>query len=136
MTKKFALLSALIIMSLMLAAGCMRQAALQNPTNLPVINASGQGLKEAQVKQAILAGAQDKGWIARELHPGVITASLSNRSHLAEVEIPYSGSNYSIIYKNSSNLNYRPGEQTIHNQYNNWVNYLRLAIDAHLAEMK
>lgn len=136
MTKKFVLLSAFMIMSLMLAAGCMRQAALQNPTNLPVINAYGQNLKEDQVRQAIIAGARDKGWVARELRPGVISASLSNRSHYAEVEIPYSGSSYSIIYKSSTNLKYRPSDQTIHNQYNNWVNYLRQAIDGHLAEMK
>jgi len=136
MTKKIILLSTLMIMSLVLAAGCMRQAALQNPRNLPVVSASGQSLKEAQVKQAILDGARDKGWVARELSPGVITASLAIRSHLAEVEIPYSGSSYSILYKSSTNLDYRPGDQTIHNQYNNWVNYLRQAINARLAEMK
>ena len=136
MSKKLFLLSALMIMSLVLVTGCMRQAALQNPTNLPVSSATGQSLKEAQVKQAILAAAKEKGWVARELTPGVISASLAVRSHLAEVEIPYSGSSYSILYKNSSNLDYKAGDQTIHNQYNNWVNYLRQAIDARLAEIK
>lgn len=136
MTKKLTLLSAILVLSLMLVPGCMRQASLLNPSNLPVVSATGQSLSEAQVKQAILAGAKDKGWIARELSPGVISASLAVRSHLAEVEIPYSGSSYSIRYKNSSNLDYKAGDQTIHNQYNNWVNYLRQAIDARLAEMK
>lgn len=136
MTKKVFLLSAFMIMSLTLATGCMRQATLQNPTNLPVSSAIGQSLGEAQVKQAILAAAKEKGWVARELSPGVISASLAVRSHMAEVQIPYSGSNYSIIYKNSSNLDYKASDQTIHNQYNNWVNYLRQAIDARLAEMK
>lgn len=136
MTKKVALMSTLLIMSLLLTVGCMRQAALQNPRNLPVVGATGQSLGEAQVKQAILGAAKDKGWIARELSPGVITASLAVRNHLAEVEIPYSGSSYSIIYKDSSNLDYKASDQTIHNQYNNWVDYLRQAIDARLAEMK
>lgn len=114
----------------------MRQANLQNPTGLPVRGATGQALEAAQVRQAILNGAKDKGWIARELSPGVITASLAVRNHLAEVEIPYSGTSYSIIYKSSSNLDYKASDQTIHNQYNNWVDYLRQAIDARLAEMK
>lgn len=136
MSKKNLILSALLILSLCLAAGCMRQSQLQNPTGLTVRGANGQTLAEAQVRQAILAGAKEKGWIAREMSPGLITASLAVRSHLAEVEIPYSGSSYSIIYKNSTNLDYNSKDQTIHNQYNNWVNYLRLAIDARLAEMK
>lgn len=136
MSKKVILLSAIMIMSLCLATGCMRQATLQNPTNIPVVGATGKSLSEAQVKQAILAGAKEKGWVARELTPGVISASLAIRSHLAEVEIPYSSTSYSIIYKNSSNLDYEAKDQTIHNQYNNWVNYLRQAIDGQMAELK
>jgi len=136
MSKKAIVLSAIMIMSLCLATGCMRQASLQNPTNLPVVGATGKSLSEAQVKQAILAGAKEKGWVARELTPGVVSASLAVRNHLAEVEIPYSSTSYSIIYKSSTNLDYKANDQTIHNQYNNWVNYLRQAIDAQLAEQK
>ena len=136
MLKKAVVLSALVVMCLCLTAGCMRQAQLQNPKGIPVKSAIGQSLTDAQVKQAIFAGAKQKGWVARELSPGLITASLAVRTHLAEVEIPYNGSSYSIIYKSSTNLDYKAKDQTIHNQYNNWVNYLRLAIDAQLAEMK
>ena len=136
MLKKVVPLSAIMIMSLFLVTGCMRQASLQNPTNLPVVGAAGKSLSEAQVKQAILAGAKEKGWVARELTPGVISASLAVRNHLAEVEIPYSGTSYSILYKSSSNLDYKANDQTIHNQYNNWVNYLRQAIDGQMAELK
>ena len=134
--KAYFLLSALTIMCLCLAVGCMRQAQLQNPKGIPVRSATGQSLSEAQVKQAIFAGAKDKGWVARELSPGLITASLAVRNHLAEVEIPYNGTSYSIIYKSSTNLDYKAKDQTIHNQYNNWVNYLRTAIDGRMAEMK
>ena len=137
MSKKISLLLSLVmIMSLALVVGCMRQAQLQNPSGLPVRGATGKALSEAQVKQAILAAAKSKGWVARELSPGVISASLAVRNHLAEVEIPYSSASYSILYKSSTNLDYKPGDQTIHNQYNNWVDYLRQAIDARLAEMK
>lgn len=129
-------MSTLVILSMVLAVGCMRQAKLESPSGLQVKGATGQALSSAQVKQAILAAAKEKGWVARELSPGMITASLAVRNHLAEIDIPYSGSTYSLLYKSSANLDYKPGDQTIHNQYNNWVNYLRLAIDGQLAEMK
>ena len=133
--KSLIVLASIMIMSFCLA-GCMRQANLQNPTNILAASYSGKSLTSAQVRQAILSGAKEKGWVARELTPGVISASLAVRSHLAEVEIPYSADRYSILYKNSQNLNYKAQDKTIHNQYNNWVNYLRLAIDAQMAEMK
>ncbi len=129
-------LSLVLLFSLLALTGCMRQAKLQNPTNLPVYGATGKQLTEAQVKQAILAGAREKGWVAREMGPGLITATLAVRSHLAEVEIPYSANGYSILYVRSSNLDYDARNQTIHNQYNNWVDYLRRAIEARMAEMR
>jgi len=132
----FIILSLVLLLSVFCLSGCMRQAPLQNPSNLPVYGATGKSLSEAQVKQAILKGAREKGWVAREMGPGLIVASLAVRSHLAEVEIPYSGSSYSIIYKRSQNLDYKPQDNSIHNQYNNWVDYLRRAIDAQLAETK
>ncbi|MDR2945541.1 MAG: hypothetical protein LBV79_02175 [Candidatus Adiutrix sp.] len=136
MSKKTVLMLLFVILSLSLSAGCMRQASLKNTSNLPVAGLNGQGLSASQVKAAILGGAQEKGWVARELTPGVITASLAVRAHKAEVEIPYSGSSSSIIYKSSTNLDYDAGDQTIHNQYNNWVDYLRQAIDGRLAAMQ
>ncbi|MDR1044422.1 MAG: hypothetical protein LBP33_04790 [Candidatus Adiutrix sp.] len=133
--KGYLVLASIMIMSFCLT-GCMRQANLQNPTNLPVVSYSGKGLTEAQVRQAILLGAQEKGWIARELTPGVISATLTVRQHMAEVEIPYSANSYSILYKNSQNLDYNAKDRTIHNQYNNWVDYLRQAVNVQMTKMK
>jgi hypothetical protein len=136
MSKKgFIILASIMILSFGLVA-CMRQANLQNPTNLPVASYSGKGLSEAQVRQAILLGAKERGWVARELTPGVISASLTVRHHVAEVEIPYSASSYSILYRNSQNLDYNAKDKTIHNQYNNWVNYLRQSVEAQMAKMQ
>lgn len=136
MPKKNVVFSALLVLSLCLTVGCFRQAQLQNPTGIPVRSSGGQSLSQAQVKQAIILGATDRGWTTREISPGVINATLALRSHLAEVEIPYSVNSYSIIYKSSSNLDYKAKDQTIHNQYNNWVQYLRQSIDARMAAMK
>lgn len=127
------------LLALLLAwplAGCMRQAPLKNLLNQPVTGAAGGGLSSDQVKRAILAACQKREWVARELSPGVISATLDVRNkHSAQVEIPYTGASYSINYKNSSGLKYNAQNGTIHNQYNNWVLYLRQDIDAALAQL-
>ena len=41
------------------------------------------------------------------------------RSHRATVNIYYNEKNYSILYKDSYNLDYRNG--SIHRNYNNWI---------------
>jgi hypothetical protein len=136
MSKKFFILSVFMILALAMASGCMRQAALQNLTAMPVMGLNGQSLSQAKVREAILAGVNARGWVARELTPGVITATLTVRAHRAEVDIPYDGKSYSIVYKSSSNLDYNAAEQTIHNQYNNWILYLKEDIDIRLAGMQ
>ncbi|MDR1657001.1 MAG: hypothetical protein LBT47_05525 [Deltaproteobacteria bacterium] len=133
MLKKHLLLSALLIVSVGLITGCFRQSAIVNLHDLPAVGSSGRNLSAASVKQAIIAGARTRGWVARELSPGVITATLAVRAHTAEVEIPYNSTSYSIVYKNSNNLKYQPSTQTIHSQYNTWIVYLHQAIESQLA---
>jgi hypothetical protein len=124
----------LVFLLLPLLAACVRQAQINNFVNLPVAGANSGPLAPDKVKSVILEACKNRGWVAREIAPGLISASLTARSHSAQIEIPYSGSSYSIIYKNSANLKYNAEKQTIHNQYNNWVIYLRQDIDVALAQ--
>jgi hypothetical protein len=126
------------VLALMLAlplAGCLRQAQINNLVNLPVVGATGQDLTAAQVKGVILEACRKKEWVAREISPGLISATLMVRRHTAQVEIPYSATSYSINYKTSTNLNYNAKDHSIHNQYNNWVDYLRRDIELGLAKL-
>jgi hypothetical protein len=83
---------------------CVRQAQINNFVDLPVAGANSGPLASDQVKSVILGACKNRGWVARETSPGLISASLTARSHSAQIEIPVSGSSYSIIYKNSANL--------------------------------
>ena len=58
--------------------------------------------------------------------PGLIVGTLNLRTHTAVVDIPFTASNYSILYRSSVNLN-QQGDQ-IHSNYNGWVQNLDQAI--------
>jgi hypothetical protein len=87
----------------------------------------------AKVEKGILAGCIDKGWSCNVVNEGLIEASLSVRQHRALAQIPYSAGNYSIVYQDSQMLDYNGKRNTIHRNYNRWVNNLDDAISKRLA---
>lgn len=108
-------------------------------TSAPVSNINGETIPTAwngsapalgDVEKAILSASQTRGWNSRIVRPGLIEASISVRSHRAEISIPYTERNYSIYYKSSDNLDYRNG--SIHRNYNKWVMKLSQAIQREL----
>ena len=75
-----------------------------------------------QVKEAIIAGCTRRGW--RPVLDGetqIKCSILVRGKHYAEVAIPYSASNYSILYVDSRELDYNAKRQRIHRNYNGWV---------------
>jgi hypothetical protein len=84
------------------------------------------------VKKAILTACRDRGWSPSVVGDGLIEAEIMVRTqHRALIEIPFSGSHYSIIYKDSHGLGYeRRGK--IHKNYNKWVTMLSATIQREL----
>ncbi|SHN61826.1 hypothetical protein [Desulfovibrio litoralis] len=128
----FTLLSVLILLTIMLTTGCRRNAPVMNFTDSSVATLSDNKSLE-KVGKAIVAGASGLGWQTSKTTPGVITATLYIRNHVAVVEIPYTAHSFSIVYKSSTNLQYKDG--TIHPQYNNWVRNLHNAIMSEMARI-
>ena len=122
-----ALLSATITAN----AACMRCDPIYNVADAPVTSASGKALSNDQVKQAIIRAGAALGWQMREAGHGKLSGHLVVRKHTAEVEIPYSSKSFSIIYKNSTNLDASEGQ--IHKNYNGWIQNLSKGINAQLA---
>lgn len=118
--------SALVI----LLAGCST-VPVQNVDNAPV-NASNTNYDLSDVTKAIQKAGTGLGWQMREVTPGHIVATLALRTHVAIVDITYSLDNYSINYKDSTNLKYDVGKNTIHKNYNGWIQNLTNAINAQL----
>ena len=118
-------------------------AEIQDYKDIVITPVNKKPLSAEQVRQAIAQAARKNKWIitetANEKAGGQIEASLLVRNkHTAVVEIPYTAEKYSILYKNSVNMNYASCNNTryIHRNYNVWVNRLQSAIAAELDAIK
>ena len=65
--------------------------------------------------------------------PGLVTGRLALRGHVAVVDVRYTVKDYSITYKDSSNMNYQDGQ--IHRNYNGWIENLNRDIRANLLSL-
>ncbi|MCM8614087.1 hypothetical protein [Accumulibacter sp.] len=99
-----------------------------------VLTSSGKALTVEQVRQAITAAAQSHSWqVSGAPNGGGLQAVLNVRGkHTVVVAITYSPQTYSIVYHDSTNMNYSHDPNThvriIHPYYNRWVAELRDAI--------
>jgi len=75
-----------------------------------------------QVAHAIERAGYSLGWQMQPTGPGLIVGTLYLRSHMAQVNIPYTTSGYSITYRDSTGLGY--DGTNIHRNYNSWVQNL------------
>ena len=107
-------------------AGC-RIAPVMDVVDAPVIEPTGgPKLTADQVKLAIQRAGATLGWQIKEVQPYLLEGTLHLRTHMAQVNIPYSAERYSIVYKDSQNLQY--DGKNIHSNYNGWVQNLDKAI--------
>jgi hypothetical protein len=113
-----------------LAAGC-RIAPIYNVTEAPVV--SNKPVSTADVEKAILRAGATLGWQMTVVKPGTVQGTLNLRTHQAVVDIPYTTKSYSILYKDSVNLDYNGRE--IHSNYNGWIQNLDKAIKAQLQNL-
>lgn len=100
---------------------------LQSEVVLPHFDGGDRSLDE--VREAIANGCRHKGW--RPIMDGdtqLVCSILVRGRHYAEVKIPFSTTNYSILYSSSRQLDYDAKRQRIHRSYNNWVLNLNQAI--------
>ncbi|GHV50240.1 lipoprotein [Deltaproteobacteria bacterium] len=73
------------------------------------------------------------GWKMDTVSPSVIEGTLNLRQHTAVVTIPFTQTNYSILYKDSDNLYAENGQ--IHKSYNRWVKNLEKEIGIELSRL-
>lgn len=109
-------------------------ATVQNVDNAP-INVASTNYDLSDVAKAIQRAGAGLGWQMKEETPGHIVGTLYLRSHVAVVDITYTLDEYSINYKDSQNLKYDPTNNTIHKNYNGWIQNLTRAIDSQLVAL-
>lgn len=106
---------------------------IYNVNDQVVSTTSGKHLSAPQVRSAIITAGTSLGWHVADAGPGHLVGTLHLRDHTAVVDIPYSASKYSIVYKSSENLDAMNG--TIHRNYNGWVQRLDTTIRTELSRM-
>lgn len=116
---------------LIIVVGCSKQ--IYNVKDAPIITVTGKEPSMEQVTKAIVEAGTRLNWTMAIVQPGHIVGTLPIRSHSAVVDIMYNTKTYSITYKDSTNLKYDAANQTIHNNYNGWVQNLDNAIKARLS---
>jgi hypothetical protein len=112
--------------------GCRGGAQIFQVKDAPVQTATGKQPSLEDVQKAIITAGVGLGWQMAVAKPGEIIGTLNIRSHQAVVSIPHTTKNYSIIYKDSTNLKYNAEKQTIHENYSGWIQRLDGAIRARL----
>ena len=85
------------------------------------------------VEKAIIRAGGGLGWIIKKEKEGVLKGTLVLRTHTAVVSITYNTQEYSINYVSSVNLDYNPETNTIHSNYNGWIQNLNKNIQVQLS---
>jgi len=116
---------------LLLAAGCAASRPIVDVTDAPVVVSRGKQLSTTQVRDAIMRAGRSLGWQMTASDPGLITGRLDLRRHAAVIGVRYNAKTYSILYKDSSNLDYQNGQ--IHKNYHGWIENLDRSIRNELA---
>jgi hypothetical protein len=115
-----------------LASGCRINAPVYNVVDAPVV-ASKANPSLDDVEKAIMRAGAGLGWQMKTVKPGSMVGTLLLRTHVAVVDINYNAKSYNINYKDSTDLKY--DGQTIHPNYNGWIQNLDKAIKAQLTNM-
>jgi hypothetical protein len=109
-------------------AGC-RTAPIHDVVAAPVVSTKAQTTQS--VEAAIIRAGSGLGWRMAPQGPGRMTGTLALRTHVAVVDIQFDSKTYSIKYKDSTNLDYTGN--SIHKNYNGWIENLDNAIRVQLA---
>jgi len=126
---RFARTAVLLVAIMSLAAmGCRGGGQVYNVKDAPITTASGKTVTMDQVAKAIIEAGTERKWSMVVVKPGLIVGTLNVRSHQAVVDITYNTKSYSITYKDSTNLKYDAKDNTIHENYRSWIQYLDNAI--------
>lgn len=109
--------------------------AVQNWDNVHIVRADNAVLTAMRVRQAIVGAMQQGKWTILADEPGRLVANFNIRNkHSLTVEVRYSETQFSVIYQDSSNLNFAlgPNGPIIHPAYNKQAKALVDAINAGL----
>lgn len=123
-----------LVMAMLFVTACA-PVPVRDVVDAPVIS-NKDSITLDDVRDAVTRAGAGLGWIMIEEEPGRVRGTLRLRRHVAIVDVTYDTSSYNIQYVNSTNLNYREDNRTIHKNYNGWIQNLDTAIQREVAVLK
>jgi len=114
----------IVLFVAVIALGACRSAPIYNVSSDTM--ATPQNASIEQVASAIKRAGAGLGWQMIDTGPGEIEGRLHLRSHVAIVSITFDTKQFSIFYKDSTNLDY--DGTRIHRNYNGWIQNLEQGI--------
>jgi hypothetical protein len=111
-------------------AACFRCEPIVNVVDALVAAPPNKTVSADDVRASIIRAGASLGWVIKEEGPGKLVGTLVLRKHTAVVDIPYSVTTFSIVYKSSIELDEAGGQ--IHKNYNGWISNLKKGIYAQL----
>ena len=130
--KRFRLGAVVLCLVAVGTIGCKGGAQIYQVKEAPIQTATGKVPSAEQVQKIIIESGVKQGWVMAVVKPGEILGTRNVRIHTASVTIPFTAKNYSILYKDSTNLKYNAERQTIHQEYTYWIQELDNEIRARL----
>jgi hypothetical protein len=129
--KKFSNLTVLFGLLLIITLpGTAIADSIQDFIDQPITTkANGENFTATEAQALIIKACTNRKWIPRLAGPGKLSVSILVRgAHYAEVSIPFSATNYSILYVTSRELDADAKKRKIHRNYNKWVASLNAEI--------
>jgi hypothetical protein len=137
---KTKLISLIFVCAAFFSSNVLARASVPviNIENALITTGSSKTPTLAQVKQSIVQAAAVQNWQISETADGKLNATLVVRGkHHMMIDIPYTTTHYSLVYKSSVNLNYdvQEGTPVIHPNYNKWVQTFSNSIRLELSKL-
>jgi hypothetical protein len=121
-------LTILAIILMLTATGCGSTKIV----NVPPQNVVKQ-MSLKSMHDAIYRAGVSRGWTMADVSPGVLHATYARRGFTVTIAVTFSSTAYSINYVSSQGLNYDPDSETIHRNYNSWIQNLKKQINMEIS---
>ncbi len=131
----FKQLSILLIVVTVGIAGCrsIKISNIESRTYAASGAAYSSNLSLEDYEKAIIRAGSKRNWVFRHVTPGQLEGAVTIRGkHTAVVDVFFDTSEFSIIYKDSQNLNFDADKGAIHPNYNSWVKLLGADIQSEI----
>ena len=116
------------IAAVVLLAGFGAGTPIYNVVSAPI--PSNPAATPENIEKAVMRAGLTLGWQMAPKGPGRVEGILNLRRHQAIVDVTFDTKSFNITYRDSTNLDYRATDKTIHSNYNGWIQNLEKGIRA------